>query len=186
MATTTQKTDLTPVYIIGGGLLGYEFVLKPILETLQIKDTDKEIADAKYEAELAEKYGGSGNKPISDNPWNPNYVQYLIKYGEPGTFIKLFKVADLAALDKKIYGASGGSFFGDKEQQLFGALRTIETKSGLSQLAGYFETEHNQDLYEFIVDMLNDPWDPSSELRTVHEIVSGYKTGIIDKNGKLT
>ncbi len=178
----SQNNDSTQKLLITGALIwgGYQFVLKPILEGLNVVDTTEETAAKKTN----ETYGAGGGKTIEQNPWNPNYVQLVIK-ANGGKQIQLFTVANLNSMVQTIWDAKGSLFsslpFGDdNENAVYGVMRKIISKTQLSQFAGHFQKLKDRDLYEYLNSFMN-----SDEMGIVNNIVKGYKQGII-VNGKLS
>lgn len=171
-----MKSDAktTNLLLIGGGaLLGYKFLLVPLLESLNLKDT-KEEADA---AKTTSEYGGGSGKPIDQNPWSPKYVNLVISQLKSGQSAALLNVATLNKFAKQIYDAK--TFYNDDEEAVYGVLRQLSSNTQLSQFAGHFQTNFKKDLYEYIRSMFN-----AAELAIVTNIVKGYKKGVI-QNGKL-
>ena len=177
-----KNNDQTQKIFIGiaGAFLGYQFIIKPILEKLNLKDTAAEVEDKK----TTENYGGGGGKTIESNPWNPNFIKILSQSLKQGQQLLLLKVATLNSLALTIYDAKASfnsslPFFQDNEEAVYGALRQITAQTQLSQLATVFNQKYERDLYEYIKGFMN-----TEEIATVANIVKGYKKGIIT-NGKL-
>jgi hypothetical protein len=171
-----KSKDINPnlLLIIGGGFLGYKFLLVPLLESLNLMDTKEE-----REAEqTTSEYGGGSGKPIDQNPWSPKYITYVLTQLRTGQSAALLTVAGLNKYAKQIYDAK--TWYNDDEEAVYGALRQLSSNTQLSQLAGHFQTNFKKDLYEYIRSMFND-----AELAVVTNIVKGYKKGII-QNGKLS
>lgn len=170
---SNQQT--TNILLIGAGaFIGYKFVLVPLLEALNLKDTAAE----KAAAEAAAKYGGNSGLPVDQNPWSPKYVNLIISQLKKGQSAALLTVAQLNKLSNAIRDAK--SMVNDDEEAVYGALRSITSNTQLSQLAGHFNSRWSKDLYEYIAGIFND-----AELNKVINIVKGYKKGII-QSGKIT
>jgi len=163
MKNTDQniKTGL----IIGGVFLGWQYFLKPLLEGLNLKETqsDKDQADSI-------KQGGGDNKTPITNPWDKAYLKYLQDTQKPGQTIVLLTQSSANNLVKQIYDSSG--FFNDNEAQLYGAFRQLTYKTQLSQLSDNFYKTYKRDLYSFIKGFLN-----TEELATVTSMVINLKSG---------
>jgi len=164
------------------GALAYFAVVEPLLESVNLKDTAQERADDIS----VEKGGGGGSKPAEQNPWSPQYVKNLIDQSSSGGYsTKLLTVSALNKFANDLYDAKGSlfsskPFFNDDEELVYAVMRSIVSKSQLSQLAGHFISMYRQDLWEYLRSFLN-----NEELAKVTNIVLSMKTGKI-KNGVLS
>lgn len=164
------------------GALGYFAVVEPLLESVNLKKTSEERADDIS----VEKGGGGGAKPADQNPWSPQYVKNLIDQSSTGGYsTKLLTVSALNKFASDLYDAKGSlfsskPFWNDDEELVYAVMRSLSSKSQLSQLAGHFISTYRQDLWEYLRSFLN-----NEELAKVTNIVLSMKTGKI-KNGVLS
>lgn len=125
-----EKKQIDPnLLLIGaGGLLLYFGVVKPILETVGLKDSaeDKENAN---EVEKAVKLSA----------WSPNY--YL---NNKAKYSRTIDEASAQFLADEIN--ESWSWYDDDEQRIFAAFRMMRSKYELSMVAFFYSQKYKQDL----------------------------------------
>lgn len=156
--------DYRPVLYIGGALAAYVFVLKPLLETLGLKDTAEEKAADRLQSQTEQS-------SVAQDYWRPGYFQQ----GAGKYTVALINQSRTDALVKKLWDAQGS--FNDDEEAIFAVFRELKAKSQVSWLAYNFNRKHSKDLYTWLRDsVLN-----SSELNTVLTITNKLPTGFTKK-----
>jgi hypothetical protein len=136
---------------VGGGILAYFAVIRPLTDKLGITTSAAAAAN-----------NAAG---VTGTAWQPNFWQ---QFGGPPI------TDDLAAqLSAAIQGAF--TLFQDNFDSVLGAIKTLNTKSQVSYLSYYFFNKYNQDLYTFLQNgggIL--PWDglSNSQLSTVNQYVN--------------
>lgn len=159
-AISTEKILLYSV----GGLAAYNFILKPILEGLNLKDTAEEKAKEKLQTETE-------NLPVNSDYWKPSYYKQVLG----GKRSMIFTQASADNLCKRLMGAQGT--FNDNETVIYGVFRQCNYKSQVSFLAERFFILYRKDLYTWLKeDVLN-----QTELNIVLNITSKLPTGFIVK-----
>jgi hypothetical protein len=158
-----MKLDATQqkfIFYTIGGIVVYQIALKPLLESLNIKDT-------KEEADLKKLKQETENLPVSQDYWRPSYYKQIVG----GLKATIFTVASADKLAKQIKDAQG--FFNDNEEQIFAAFRFCKYKTQVSFLSERFAILYKQDLYTWLRDSVLS----KSELSTVLNITSKLPTG---------
>lgn len=167
---------------LAGGAFAYFGVIEPLLQSINVIDTPEE----KAEEQSIKKGGGSQTGSPEANPWNPEFVQSLIRQsGAGGYYTKLLTVAALDKFSESLYDAKGSlfsskPFWNDDEELVYSVFRSMVSKSQLSQLSGHFIKTYQADLWYFLTTFLNE-----KELSKITDMVNGYKIGKI-KNNILT
>ena len=162
MATNSIQEKLI-VYTLGGVAV-YYVVVKPLLEALNIKDSDEEKKDKKLQEETE-------NLATKDNYWKPSFYKQVIN----GYRSMIFTQASADNLCKRLMGASGQ--INDLETVIYGIFRQCNYKSQVSFLAERFFVLYRKDLYLWLKeDVLN-----QSELNIVLNITSKLPSGFIVK-----
>jgi hypothetical protein len=117
-----QKKQIDPnlLLIAGAGVFGYFFIIDPLLKWAGLKD-DKE--DKENEAAL--------NNLFNQAAWSPNFYRTNqpagILYITPSSADKIAKLIEDA-----------WSIWGDDEEQVYGALRSIPDQVALSQVSASY------------------------------------------------
>lgn len=179
---SANNKELKTAIIWGAAIFAaYKFVLEPVLEGLNLKDTKEEEQANK----TTQEYGGASGKTVDKNPWNPNFYRLMKNELKQGQSIQLLTVSQMNSMALTIWDAKGSlfsslPFWDDNEAAVYGVMRKITSQTQLSQFAERFQLNYDRDLYEYLSSFLN-----AAELGTVNTIVKGYKKGIIINN-KLT
>lgn len=167
-----MKSEDTVNYAKAGAIMfglwgSYKFVIKPILELLQVIDDEEEKKIKDLEEKMA-------NLKL----WSSDYYK---NYAIPkGYTLKLVTVKTAKNICKKINDAFGT--FNDNEETIYGIFRNdIVSKSVLSWICQiYFET-YNEDLYEYLKYKLSD-----EEFLKVLKIVDDKPVGLVNiKTGEM-
>jgi len=148
------------VLIFAGAYIGWQFVLAPLLETFNLKDS-------KSEREAAETQKKVEQLDVSKDYWNPNF------YSKPpsGYDALILTSATVDNLAATIWNAAG--WFNDDEEAIYGAFRALKYRTQVSFLARRFYERYRKDLYTWLRDsVLN-----SSELNTVLNITNKLPNG---------
>lgn len=111
-------------------LAAYFLIIRPVLIKIGII---KSAEDKKREKTVAQ-YGTATDSPFSPSLWK--------KGGTVLTKASAEKLAD------QINDAIG--FFSDDENEVYGAMRQLKTKTQLSFLADIFQQRHKMDLYQLL------------------------------------
>lgn len=156
--------DYRPLLYIGGAFAAYVFVLKPLLETLGLKDTAEEKAADRLKSETE-------NASASQDYWRPGYFQQ----GQGKYTVALLTQSRTDALIKKLWDAKGA--FNDDEEAIYAVFRELKAKTQVSWLAYNFNRQKSKDLYTWLRDsVLN-----KEELNTVLTITNKLPTGFTKK-----
>lgn len=122
------------VLIVGGALIGYFGIVKPILCKLNISSCR---SDRKRDKDI--------EKLLSLDHFDPNY------YNSSRLRISHFRAKELAdQLDDAISGA------GTDEESLYGALREANNPDDLSLVSKYYNVRHQTSLVDRIINDLDD------------------------------
>ena len=148
------KEEVSPNLLIkvGFAVAGYFVIVKPLLEWLGLKE-DK--TDKANETSLQTVLG-----------WSPLYYKEVSKKGLKTTYLTS---AGATMLAKQIKNAWGG-LLNDNEEQVYGALKMINSWVKLSQVAEKYYLLYGEDLGREIKARLSD-----DEFYTVTQIVNTYK-----------
>ena len=164
-----NREDVKIGLFIAGAFLGWQYVLKPVLEGVGLKDTADERDQAKTQRETE-------NLVISKDYWNPSFYQKPPN-GYDSIILTQAWVDGLAA---KIWNAAG--WFNDDEEAIYGAFRQLDYRTHVSFLARRFFDRYGKDLYTWLRDSVLS----SSELNTVLQITNKLPNGFKNKNtGKV-
>ena len=125
-----MKSKIDPNLLFKAGLVigGYFIVIKPLLEFLGLKK-DKEDKEA---AANIENFKG----------WDPRYYQNVSAAGKPTTYIKVSGADKVANLIEDSFGG----LLNDKEEQAYGALRSLKNQVQLSQVSHRYFLLFNKEL----------------------------------------
>ena len=154
-----KQDDYKPLMYFGGLILGYYFIVKPILEKVGITKGSETLRADEIESMESAK-----------NPFSPRYYKQFKK-------ATLLNNASAKSLSKKIYD-SLGNLTGDDETAIYGVFRSLKSKTQVSYLAETFQGLYGKDLFGFLRNAgkyyyggLND-----TELGIVLNIVDKLKT----------
>lgn len=156
MAVKKANIDLAkigvPLLYVGGGILGYMLVIKPIFNALGItKSAEQQAIDvaATYPVWGASFYkNGPANQLLLDDSTAATYASIIQQY--PGLLY-------------------------DNYAGVLGVFQALRTKSQVSQLCDVFQKKYNRSLYAYLLDgggIL--PWDGLSgdHLTQINKIVN--------------
>lgn len=137
MAKKDVFSELNPnlVLLIGGGFASYFFIVKPVLQAINLMD-DKDDVAVKNE----------NNEANNQLCWQPYwYKQYL------GTRPTKLILTDYGAtsLAKQLHAAWG--LFTDDEDAVYAVFRSLRSKMFLSQLAEKYQQLYGKDLLQSLV-----------------------------------
>lgn len=137
-----SKVNPNIVIWAAGIWLGYKYVVTPLLESLNLKDT----------AEEKETKIINATAPITaGNPWSPVFY----KTCPIGT--KLLVPSDAQAKAKSIKAYEG--FFSDDYNRVLGVFQTLGSKAQVSYLCDVFQQMYGVSLYGFLQAGRTDyPW----------------------------
>lgn len=150
--------------------VGWQYVAKPLLETLNLKDTKEEQDNKKVDT-----------TPAMQNAWDPNYKNLTPVRAVGGTRM-LVPNALLTKYVQTIWDAAPMYWpliRLARPEAVSGVVRDIKYKTGISDLADYFRRQKGQDLYKFLLNNFS-----SSDVDSWNKIVSGKPSGWFDKSGK--
>ena len=148
---------------IGGGILGYTFVLKPLFDTFGVTDSKEDKQNAASEK--------------NNQGWQPAFWLQTQQKKIPALYTT-YAAAD--GIAKAINGALGGNhlpsgvmewlfpgyaFINDREEVIYAAFRKLQTRVQLSQVSASYENTYKKDLFQELKSSLND-----KELNTVVKI----------------
>lgn len=124
-------SENAPLILIGGlGIGAYVFIIKPLLETLGLKDSSEDKAYAKEKIKL------------DKTAFDPKFINNAPKGSG------MFNAATGKALAQKLYDAKG--FFNDNEDKVFGVFKQCKAKSDVSTIAYYFNSLYSKDLHSYL------------------------------------
>lgn len=113
-------------------ILVYFLIARPILRRVGIIETKED----RQRDKKAEVFGTT-----TDSPFSPRYWTKI-------TNAKILTKAAAEQLADRINNAIG--FFWDDDNEVYGALRTLQFKTQLSFLADVFNQRHKTDLYQLL------------------------------------
>jgi len=122
------KIDPNLLFKAGLAIGAYFIVVKPLLEFLGLKK-DKEDKEA---AANIENFKG----------WDPRYYQNVSAANKPTTYIKVSGADKVANLIENSFGG----LLNDKEEQAYGALRSLKNQVQLSQVSHRYFLLFNKEL----------------------------------------
>lgn len=156
---------IKPVGTIAAIWAGWKFVVSPILEGLNLKDTEEEAA-SKILQEKVENY------TPDKNYWSPRFYQI-----PPSGYVSMILTYQSAnGLAKSLNDASG--IFNDNESQIYAVFRQCKYKTQVSYLAYYFNRLYNKDLYNWLKnDVLNEE-ELQVILKMTEQLPNGYKNNV--------
>lgn len=162
-----------------GGFLAWQYVAKPILEFLHLKET-KEHAEFTDELQEQSAAGIWSKNWIDTRPQNlPARFNTLI----------LAKYSTTLQWAKNIYEAIDWWKINDDEEKIYSVFREMKYKSNVSQTAARFSELYKKDLLEFLNYYLNDEFHylkDQTEMAKVLEIVKNLPFGFKDnKTGEI-
>lgn len=166
-----MKSEDTFNYAKTGALVigvwgGYKFIIKPLLEFLQLKDDPDEEMIADLEAKMEKLH-----------LWSSDYYK---NYQIPkGYILKLVTVRTAQEICEKINDAFG--VFNDDEEKIYGVFRNdIASKSILSFVCQIYYETYYKDLYNELKYKLSD-----TEFLTLLKIVNDKPIGLINIKTKI-
>lgn len=159
-----KETNNTGKYIlIAGGLwLGWRFVLAPLLEGLQLKDTPEEAAAKKLQEKVE-------NLNISRDYWNPLFITKA----PAGYTALIYTQDDARILAAKLKDAAGT--FNDNEEQIYSVFRQVKYKSQIAFLVYKFNSLFGLDLYTWLKDSVLNQAELNTVLSITEKLPNGYK-----------
>lgn len=142
-----------PLMIIGGGLLAYLMIVKPLLEKVGLQKSSDQIRNDKA--------------ATNENAWNPNFW----KTGPVGTLLFTQESANnFAGIMYDYFHVLYDDF-----NSVLNVIKQCKTKSQVSFIANAFQSKYNLDMYGWLVkpDGIN-PMDGLStdQLTTLNNYVS--------------
>lgn len=150
--------------MVGGAYLGYQYVLKPLLESTGLKPD-------KADDTVTDLEGQAPNK----NPFDPTY-----KDAWPVGAVSRWLIPDThkQKLINILWDATG--IFNDDEEAIYGVFRSLDYKTMVSDLAEAFFKAKKKDLYGYLKNYLN-----TAELATVIGIINKKPAGFRLKSGRI-
>lgn len=150
------------VLIAGGLWLGWRFVLSPILEGLQLKDTPEEAAAKKLQDKVE-------SLNISRDYWNPAFIHKA----PAGYTAKILTQSDANILARKIKDAAG--YFNDNEEQIYSVFRELKYKSQIAFLVYKFNVLYGLDLYTWLKESVLSAAELNTVLSIAEKLPAGYQ-----------
>ena len=146
--------DVNPnlVLIVGGVFASYFFIIKPILEALNLKKTKAEEEAEKKEKEAIDK----AEKSSENTPWASTLYKNCLsgKIGK-GKALYYKNYASSISLCKTIYKSIGRSLTSpDNEIAIEGVFKQCTSQLMVSQLVTQYYTMYKLDLYQDIKNVL--------------------------------
>jgi len=135
--------------VLGGGV----FLIYILKSTGIIQSGAAKKAEAEKQKQIQQ------NATSINSPFNPNF--YKNKLGA-----SLITKAQAEQYADQIYDAVG--YFTDDESTIYAVFRQLKAKTQVSWLAENFYRLYGEDLYNFLLDSLNE-----TEMTTVNQIVAG-------------
>lgn len=148
--------------LIAGAYLGYEYVIKPVLEGVGLKDTADERDQEKTQRQTE-------NLAISKDYWNPSFFRK-----PPSGFQSLILTQAWAdGLAAQIWNSAG--WFNDDEEKIFGAFRQLDYRTQVSFLAARFFERYGKDLYTWLRDSVLNQAELNTVLQITNKLPNGFK-----------
>ena len=142
-----------PLILIGGlGIGAYVFVIKPLLESLGLKDSAEDKAYTKKE------------KQLNLTAFDPKFLNAVPKVSG------IFNAATGKALAEKLYDAHG--LFNDNEDKVYGVFKQCKAKSDVSTIAYYFNCMYSKDLHSYL-DFLDQA--EKTKIQDIIEVLPNYR-----------
>lgn len=175
--TENKNNWIIPALYVGGAFVGWKFVLSPLLETLNLKDTKKE-AEGKKAIEETEK------APLNIDFWRPGF--YIQQYPKGTNSVILKTQATVKYIATEIYTAMKNDtwpFGASGRSRVYTAFRLLNSKAQISQLSQYFQAVYKQDLYNELKRYLySESWESyiKNGLPTLLEMINKLPYGFVN------
>jgi len=163
MATAADRNEnIKTGALIAGIYIGYQYILKPLLETLNLKES----AEEKRAKEVQQSQ-------LKEGIWTPQYVDKLLANIPKGYVLKILTYSDSKKLAENINDAFGG-ILNDNESQIYAQFRALSYWSQLSQVVKRYRELYNEDLLGELQSRLSD-----SEMIVIYDIVNRLTPGYV-------
>jgi hypothetical protein len=148
-----QNININNVLIVGAVIGSYFFIIKPILEALNLKKTKEEEERDKKEKSAIDN---AESTKIEYNPWsNKLYKDALSGKVGKGKALYYKTDASIKNLAKRIQDSIGRSWYvSDNPEAIESAIKQCTSKLQISQLVNQYYLSYSLDLYADIKNVL--------------------------------
>lgn len=173
-----QNININNVLIVGAVFGSYFFIIKPILEALNLKKTKEEEERDKKEKGAIDTAESNAKEY---NPWNTKlYYDVLNKKLAKGLAVYFKTSTSIKALAKRIESSIGRGFFSsDNPEAIESAIKQCTSKLQISQLVNQYYVDYSLDLYADIKNVLYTEetgtplgWDSAKQRDTFNRILT--------------